>query len=78
VRFQLSELRKAIRPGDHVKVTAGRHEGKSGTVLTADATIVTVSCDLSYERVRWRSAAAQDRDSISHPNVSSIILLSAH
>jgi transcription elongation factor len=47
----LAELERFFRPGDHVRVQAGKHSGKTGTILAIDDGIATISSDLSREKV---------------------------
>jgi len=46
-------LKKYFELGDHVKVVAGKHEGKTGTIVKIQDNIVTIFLDLIKEGVHF-------------------------
>lgn len=52
IEVPASHVRKRFRPGDHVKVMAGKNVDETGLVVSVVADIVTIWSDLSSQEVR--------------------------
>eukprot|EP00854_Cymbomonas_tetramitiformis_P009613 gene9613-11391_t len=52
ISFPANQLNKFFKRGDHVKVTAGRHEGDSGMVVHVEDLIATVFTDTTQEEIK--------------------------
>jgi len=51
LEFQSSELRKYFRQGDHVKLTAGRHEGDTGLIVRVEEQGVVLLSDVTMHEI---------------------------
>ena len=51
IEFQMHELRKYFKVGDHVKVVAGRYEGDTGMVVKMESSLAIVFSDLTMSEV---------------------------
>jgi len=52
LEFQSTELRKYFRQGDHVKLTAGRHEGDTGLIVRVEEQGVVLLSDVTMHEIR--------------------------
>ncbi|XP_046908772.2 transcription elongation factor subunit Spt5 [Dermatophagoides farinae] len=50
--FQPHELRKYFKPGDHVKVIAGRYEGDTGLIIRVEDDQIVLFSDLTMHELR--------------------------
>lgn len=55
VKFNANELRKFFKPGDHVRITGGRHENMTGSVVKVSDNEVVVISDLNMDEVSDKS-----------------------
>ncbi|CAD5219871.1 unnamed protein product [Bursaphelenchus xylophilus] len=54
LKFNASELKKYFKPGDHVRVLGGQHQGLTGTVVKVDENAVVVLSDLNLDEMKVR------------------------
>ncbi|KAI6197614.1 hypothetical protein M3Y94_01245500 [Aphelenchoides besseyi] len=54
LKFNSSELRKFFKPGDHVRVTGGRYENMTGSVVRVDEQEVVILSDLNMDHMKVR------------------------
>lgn len=55
MKFNPSELKKFFKPGDHVRITGGRHENMTGSVVSVNENEVIVLSDLNMDEVGERA-----------------------
>lgn len=51
IETQINQVRKKFKPGDHIKVTNGKHLDETGLVLKIEDQIITFLSDLSFSEV---------------------------
>ena len=51
LKFNPSELKKFFKPGDHVRITGGRHENMTGSIVSVGENEVIVLSDLNMDEV---------------------------
>ena len=49
--FRTSELKKYFKMGDHVRVLAGIHEGKTGLIIRVEENRVIVICEFNFDEL---------------------------
>ncbi|KAI6195223.1 Transcription elongation factor SPT5 [Aphelenchoides besseyi] len=54
LKFNSGELRKFFKVGDHVRVTDGRYENMTGTVISVDEREVVIISDLNLDHIKVR------------------------
>ncbi|KAI6224133.1 Transcription elongation factor SPT5 [Aphelenchoides besseyi] len=54
LKFNPGELRKFFKPGDHVRVTGGRYENMTGSVVRIDEQEVVILSDLNMDHMKVR------------------------
>lgn len=68
--FQLKQLMKYVKVGDHIKVVSGRYSGETGTVVAVDdsdgAPVAIVLVDSMAKEIQVRVRDLQESAEISH------------
>ncbi|TMW63337.1 hypothetical protein Poli38472_002278 [Pythium oligandrum] len=68
--FQLKQLMKYVKVGDHIKVVSGRYSGETGTVVAVDdsegAPIAIVLVDSMAKEIQVRVRDLQESAEVSH------------
>ncbi|CAD5213485.1 unnamed protein product [Bursaphelenchus okinawaensis] len=54
LKFNVNELKKFFKAGDHVRVLGGQHQGLTGTVVKVDENAVVVLSDLNLDEMKVR------------------------
>ncbi|KAI6220340.1 Transcription elongation factor SPT5 [Aphelenchoides fujianensis] len=54
LKFNPAELRKFFKPGDHVRITGGKFEGMTGSVVSVEGNVVVVISDLNLDHMSVR------------------------
>ncbi|KAI6238149.1 Transcription elongation factor SPT5 [Aphelenchoides fujianensis] len=54
LKFNPAELRKFFKAGDHVRITGGKFEGMTGSVVSVEGNVVVVISDLNLDHMSVR------------------------